>query len=236
MATSASSESESKRDKFVNISEGTENREETTEIELAVQENSHRTGVCYETHLTMDPSLDQTPPPPYQENNHFHQCPPSAPTHPFPPSNLPSLIYPSLPSRSSPPPAYSQIDLSNYHFPSATPLHLPSQLGGPSPHLPSQLVPGAPAPHLPSQLGGARRQTLQQTNQRQLTNKEMTAALRRAGVTNGQRIVNVRLKEEEQQEEEMNSMRKGGVAVGIFVLMFFVIYLCLPYTDFSPWD
>jgi len=64
----------------------------------------------------------------------------------------------------------------------------------------------------------------------------MTAALRRAGVTNGQRIVNVRLKEEEQQEEEMNSMRKGGVAVGIFVLMFFVIYLCLPYTDFSPWD
>jgi len=62
----------------------------------------------------------------------------------------------------------------------------------------------------------------------------MTAALRRSGVTNGQRIVSVRLKEEEQ--EEMSSMRKGGVAVAIFVLMFFVIYLCLPYTDFSPWD
>jgi len=65
----------------------------------------------------------------------------------------------------------------------------------------------------------------------------MTVALRRAGVTNGQRIVNVRLKEEQEEEqEEMSSMRKGGVAVSIFVIMFFIIYLCLPYTDFSPWD
>jgi len=216
------------------------------DIGLAVEEASHnRIGICDETQLTMDPTLDRAPPPPYQEHNHIYQSPPSAPTHPFPPSNLPSLIYPSLPSRSSPPPAYSQIDLSNYHFPPAPPPHLPSQLGGPSPHLPSQLGgpsphlpsqlgPGGPTPHLPSQLGGARRQKLQQTNQQQLTNKEMTAALRRSGVTNGQRIVSVRLKEEEQ--EEMSSMRKGGVAVAIFVLMFFVIYLCLPYTDFSPWD
>jgi len=201
-------------------------------IGLAVEEDSHnRMGICDETQLTMDPVLDRAPPPSYQEHNQFHQSPPSAPTHPF----HPSLIYPFLPSRSSPPPAYSQIDLSNYHFPSA-PLHLPSQLGGPSPHIPSRLVPGGATPHLPSQLGGARRQKLQQTNQRQLTNKEMTAALRRAGVTNGRRIVNVRLKEEEEQEEEMSGMRKGGVAVAIFVLMFFVIYLCLPYTDFSPWD
>jgi len=233
MATSASSESESKRDTVVNISESTEEtKEEDMDIGLAVEEASHnRMGICDETQLTMDPILNRAPPPPYQEHNHFHQSPSSAPTHPF----HPSLIYTCLPSRSSPPPAYSQIDLTNYHFPPAPPLHLPSQLGGPSPHLPSQLGPGGATPHLPSQLGGARRQKLQQTNQRQLTNKEMTAALRRAGVTNGQRIVNVRLKEEE-QEEEMSSMRKGGVAVAIFVLMFFVIYLWLPYTDFSPWD
>ena len=236
MATSASSESEFKRDTVVNISEGREEtREEVMEIGLAMQEASHnRMGICDETQLTMDPMLDRAPPPPYQEHNDFHQGPLSAPNHPFHPSTLPSLIYPSLPSRSSPPPSYSQIYLSNYHFPSAPPPHLPSQLGGPSPHLPSQFGPGGPTPHLPSQLGGARRQKLQQTN-RQLTNKEMTAALRRAGVTNGQRIVNVRLKEE-QEEEEMSSMRKGGVAVSIFVIMFFIIYLCLPYTDFSPWE
>merc|ERR1712032_919433 len=209
MATSASSESESKRDTVVNISGGTEEtREEATEIGLAVEEASHnKMVICDETHLTMDPMLDRAPPPPYQEHNPLYQSPPSAPNHPFPPSTLPSLIYPSLPSRSSPPPSYSQIDLRNYHFPSAP-------------------------QHLPSQLGGARRQKLQQTNQ-QLTNKEMTVALRRAGVTNGQRIVNVRLKEEQEEEqEEMSSMRKGGVAVSIFV----IIYLCLPYTDFSPWD
>merc|ERR1712032_1153610 len=213
MATSASSESESKRDTVVNISGGTEKtREEATTIGLAVEEASHnKMVICDETHLTMDPMLDRAPPPPYQEHNPLYQSPPSAPNHPFPPSTLPSLIYPSLPSRSSPPPSYSQIDLRNYHFPSAP-------------------------QHLPSQLGGARRQKLQQTNQ-QLTNKEMTVALRRAGVTNGQRIVNVRLKEEQEEEqEEMSSMRKGGVAVSIFVIMFFIIYLCLPYTDFSPWD
>jgi len=63
----------------------------------------------------------------------------------------------------------------------------------------------------------------------------MTAALRQAGLTNGQRIVNVRLKDE-QEEEEMSTKGKGGVAIAIFVIMFFVLYLCLPYTPFSPWD
>merc|ERR1712088_29480 len=143
-------------------------------------------------------------PPPYQENNNFY--PPSAPTHPMHsilPSTqiLPSVIYPSLPSRSSPPPSYSQIDLTSPYFPSSTP-HLPSQLGRPSSQIPHQLGPGAPTSHLPSQLGGTRPKKLQQTNQ-VLTNKQMAASLRRAGLTNGQRIVNVRLKEEE--EEEMGS-------------------------------
>merc|ERR1711974_124555 len=148
-------------------------------------------------------------PPPYQEHNDFY--PPSAPTHPMPPF-LPSSIYPSIPSRSSPPPAYSQIDLTSHHLPSAN-------------------------PHRPSRLGGTRPKKLQPTNQ-QLTNKQMTAALRQAGLTNGQRIVNVRLKEEQEQEEqeEMSAKGKGGVAIAIFVIMFFVLYLCLPYTPFSPWD
>jgi len=75
------------------------------------------------------------------------------------------------------------------------------------------------------------------TNEK-LSNKEMTAALRRSGLTNGQRIVNVRLKEEQdnQEQEEMSGTGKGGVAVAIFVIMFFVLYLMLPYTPFSPWD
>ena len=65
----------------------------------------------------------------------------------------------------------------------------------------------------------------------------MTAALRQAGLTNGQRIVNVRLKDEqEEEEEEMSTKGKGGVAIAIFVIMFFVLYLCLPHTPFSPWD
>merc|ERR1719249_163539 len=199
-----------------------EDREETTETELAEQENLHyRMGVCDSTLLTMEPMLDQASPPPHQEHCNFY--PPSAPTHPMPPF-LPSSIFPSIPSRSSPPPAYSQIDLSSYHLPSATP------------HLPSQLGPGGPTSHLPSQQGGARPKRLQPTNQ-QLTNKQMTAALRQAGLTNGQRIVNVRLKDEQEEEqEEMSTKGKGVVAIAIFVIMFFVLYLCLPYTPFSPWD
>jgi len=65
----------------------------------------------------------------------------------------------------------------------------------------------------------------------------MAASLRRAGQTNGQRIVNVRLKkEEEEEQEEMSSAGKGGVAIGIFTIIFFFLYLALPYTPFSPWD
>ena len=203
------------------------------ETEFADQENlDYRMGICDSTLLTMEPMLDQAPPPPYQE--HYNPYPPSAPSHPMPPF-IPSLIYPSIPSRSSPPPAYSQIDLSSHRLPSAT-HHLPSQLARPSSHIPSQRGPGGPTSHLPSQHGGARPKKLQPTNQ-QLTNKQMTAALRQAGLTNGQRIVNVRLKDEQEEEqEEMSTKGKGGVAIAIFVIMFFVLYLCLPYTPFSPWD
>ena len=98
--------SPSKRDTVVNISnEGTEN-----ETRLgAVEETLHRMGFNDVTRLTINPLLDRAPPPPYH--------PPSAPTHPMHPilpstQVLPSVIYSSLPSRSSPPPSYSQIDLS----------------------------------------------------------------------------------------------------------------------------
>ena len=208
--------SPSKRDTVVNISnEGTEN-----ETQLgSVEETLHRMGFNDVTRLTMNPLLDRAPPPPYQD---FY--PPSAPTHPMHPilpstQVLPSVIYSSLPSRSSPPPSYSQIDLSSPHFPSATP-HLPSRHGGPSSQNPYQLGPGGrPTSHLPSQLGGARPKKLQQTNQ-QLTNKQMAASLRRAGLTNGERIVNVRQKEEEEQEQ----VTVGKVVVAIFIFIFLCIF------------
>jgi hypothetical protein len=62
----------------------------------------------------------------------------------------------------------------------------------------------------------------------------MAASLRRGGLTN--RIVNVRLKKEEGEQEEMSATRKGGVAIVIFTIMFFILFLILPYSHFSPWD
>ena len=202
--------SPSKRDTVVNISnEGMENETQMASVE----EHLHRMGFNDVTRLTMNPLLDRAPPPPYQD---FY--PPSAPTHPMHPilpstQVLPSVIYPSLPSRSSPPPSYSQIDLSSPHIPFATP-HLPSRLGGPSSQIPYQPGPGGPTSHLPSQLGGARPKKLQQQNQ------QMAASLRRAVPTNGERIVNVRLKEEEEQEQ----VTVGKVVVAIFIFIFLWIF------------
>ena len=51
-------------------------------------------------------------------------------------------------------------------------------------------------------------------------------------VSNGQRILNVRPKE----EEEMSGKGKVGVATGIFTIVLFFLYLILPYSPFSPWD
>ena len=55
-------------------------------------------------------------------------------------------------------------------------------------------------------------------------------------VSNGQRILNVRPKEEEDQQEETSAKEKRGVAIGLFIIVFVVFYLILPYTTFSPWD
>jgi len=184
-----------------------------TENQVAIQEDFK---VGDDILSTTDPMLDQAPPPPYQEHNDFYQSPPS----------------------------YSQIDLSSHHLPYATP-HPPSQLGGPSSYNPSQLGPGGNT----SNLGGARPKKLQQTNQ-QPTNKRMTAASRQAEVTsgqrigypwlqmvgNGQRILNVRPKQEQQEEGEMSGKGKVAEAIGIFTILFFFLYLILPYTPFSPWD
>ena len=51
-----------------------------------------------------------------------------------------------------------------------------------------------------------------------------------------QRVVDITLKEEVEEVDEMSGQKKTGVAVAIFVLMFFVLYLLLPYTVFSPWE
>jgi len=78
----------------------------------------------------------------------------------------------------------------------------------------------------------------------------MTAASRQAEVTsgqrigypwlqmvgNGQRILNVRPKQEQQEEGEMSGKGKVAEAIGIFTILFFFLYLILPYTPFSPWD
>ena len=184
MATN--SESQSRRDTVVNIREGTETREETMESQLSMAgcENS------FDTKSTMDPVLDQPPPPPYQgHNNPMHQSFPSSP---------------SPPSLSSPPPTYSQIFPKDLHLPAAPP-QLPSRHGGASPHLPSQLGPG-----------GARPKRLQQANQ-QMTNRQINAALRQAGAGNNQRTVAVSLKEE--GDEEMGTSTKRGVVICILVVM-----------------
>ena len=89
-----------------------------SQLSMAGCENS------FDTKSTMDPVLDQPPPPPYQgHNNPMHQSFPSSP---------------SPPSLSSPPPTYSQIFPNDLHLPSAPP-QLPSRHGGASPHLPPQL-------------------------------------------------------------------------------------------------
>merc|ERR1711962_601737 len=96
---------------------------------------------------------------------------------------------------------------------------------------------GGATRHLPSQHGGARPKKLH-LQQQQMTNKEITAALRKVGgIANNQRVVDITVKEEVDEEvEEMSGQKKTGVAVAIFVLMFFVLYLLLPYTVFSPWE
>ena len=53
-------------------------------------------------------------------------------------------------------------------------------------------------------------------------------------VSNGQRILNVRPKVEEEEEEEMSGRGKVGVATGIFTFVLFFLYLILPYSPFSP--
>ena len=155
-----------------------------SQLSMAGCENS------FDTKLTMDPVLDQPPPPPYQgHNNPMHQSFPSSP---------------SPPSLSSPPPTYSQIFPNDLHLPAAPP-QLPSRHGGASPHLPSQLG------H-----GGARPKRLQQANQ-QMTNRQINAALRQAGAGNNQRTVAVSLKEE--GDEEMGTSTKRGVVICILVVM-----------------
>jgi len=221
MATT-SLESESNRDTVVNISEN----------QLAVQEDSM--GDYYGIPSTTDPMLDRAPPPSYQEHNDF--SPPSAPIHPVPPFLPSTQLFPStLQSQCSPPPSYSQIDLSDNHRPSAT-SYLPSQLGGPSSHIPSQLGPGGTTSHL----GGARPKKLHQTNQ-QVPNNQ--AASRQAGatngqrigydwlhmVTNGQRILNVRPRQEREEEKSV----KGTVAEAIRIFIFIIVFVYLIHDFFT---
>jgi len=255
-------ESQSKKDTIVNIREGPgdtivnitpeNNREEITEAQLPTAQQEILMGAFDGIPSNM---LDQaSPPPPYQEHTDFYQSLPSAP------------ILPSTQVLPSPPPSYSQIDLTNQHLPSAT-RHLgggptshhgggPSSHlgGGPSSHLgggPTSHLGGGQSSHIPSSLrpGGTTSQLGGDRPKNQgMKKKQMTAG--QAGVTsgqrigyewlqkvsNGQRILNVRPKEEEEEDEEMNAKGKGGVAIGVFTIVFFFLYLILPYTPFSPWD
>jgi len=218
----ASSEPEMRRDTVVNIGEG------TNMTTVHGDDAATNLVTVHANPLIMRESGEvQLPPPPYQEHNNFcplisSQTPPVRPVFHSsiftdPPS---SSLYPP-PPRSSPPPAYSQLDLSD-------------QILRPAP--PENPLGGATR-HLPSQHGGARPKKLH-LQQQQMTNKEITAALRKVGgIANNQRVVDITLKEEVEEEvEEMSGQKKTGVAVAIFVLMFFVLYLLLPYTVFSPWE
>jgi len=231
-------ESQSKKDTIVNIRESPgetivnitpENtREEITEAQMPIVQQ----GIPMEAFDGIPSNmLDQaSPPPPYQEHTDFYQSLPSAP------------ILPSTQVLPSPPPSYSQIDLTNQHLPSATrrlgggpSSHLG---GGQSSHIPSSLRPGGTT----SQLGGARPKNQVMRKKQMTSGQAGVTSGQRIGyewlqkVSNGQRILNVRPKEEEEEDEEMNAKGKGGVAIGVFTIVFFFLYLILPYTPFSPWD
>ena len=226
---SASSEPEMKRDTVVNISEGsniiTVHGDDAANNLVTLHANPLIMRESGEVQPEMNP---RAPPPPYQEHNDFRplissQTPPVRPVfHSSIFTDPPSSSFSPPPPRSSPPPAYSQLDLS-------------SQILRPAP--PQNPLGGATTRHLPSQHGGARPKKLH-LQQQQMTNKEITAALRKVGgIANNQRVVDITLKEEVEEEvDEMSGQRKTGVAVAIFVIMFFVLYLLLPYTVFSPWE
>jgi len=238
--------SQSKKDSIVNIRESPEetivnitpekSREEITEAQLPTAQQEIPMGAFDGIPSNM---LDQSsPPPPYQEHTDFYQSLPSGP------------MLPSTQVLPSPPPSYSQIDLTNQHLPSAT-RHLG---GGPTSHLgggPSSHLGGGQSSHIPSslrpggttsQLGGARpknqvmRKKQMTDGQAGVTNGQRIGYEWLQKVSNGQRILNVRPKEEEEEDEEMNVKGKGGVAIGVFTIVFFFLYLILPYTPFSPWD
>merc|ERR1712038_613610 len=222
---SASSEPEITRDTVVNISEGTNittvHGDDAANNLVTVHANPLIMRESGEVQPDMNP---RAPPPPYQEHDNFRPLISSPPVRPVFHSSIltapPSSFYPP-PPRSSPPPAYSQLDLSD-------------QILRPAP--PENPLGGATR-HLPSQHGGALPKKLH-LQQQQMTNKDITAALRKVGgIANNQRVVDITLKEEVEEEvDEMSGQKKTGVAVAIFVLMFFVLYLLLPYTVFSPWE
>merc|ERR1719153_676053 len=212
----ASSEPEITRDTVVNISEGTNittvHGDDAANNLVTVHANPLIMRESGEVQPDMNP---RAPPPPYQEHNHFRplissQTPPIRPVFHSSILTAPPSSFSPPPPRSSPPPAYSQLDLSDQIFRPAPPQN---PLGGAT-------------RHLPLQHGGARPKKLHLQPQ-QMTNKEITAALRKVGgIANNQRVVDITLKEE---VEEMSGQKKTGVAVAIFVLMFFVLYLLLPY-------
>ena len=202
-------ESQSKKYTIVNISEGPEDTivnegpedsivsgvpemREETQLATVQQENSIGAFDGIPSNVL---ARFTSPPPPYQEHTDFYQSRPSAP------------VLPSAQALPSPPPSYSQIDLTNQHLPSVTRQHgggPSSHLGGgPSSHIPSNLRPGGDM----SQLGGARPKN-QGMRKKQMTAGQAGATSgQRIGyewlqkVSNGQRILNARPKEEEEEEE-----------------------------------
>merc|ERR1712013_248137 len=170
----ASSEPEMRRDTVVNISEGTNmttvHGDDAATNLVTVHANSLIMRESGEVQPEMNP---RAPPPPYQEHNDFpplisSQTPPVRPIfHSSIFADPPSSFSPP-PPRSSPPPAYSQLDLSGQILRAAPPQN---PLGGAT-------------RHLPSQHGGARPKKLH-LQQQQMTNKEITAALRKVGGLSG---------------------------------------------------